>query len=435
MSHRYLKWLLAELPRLVAQKFITVDQQDAILEYYRDKLGQRPNIALIAFSIIGSVLLSSGIILILAHNWGNIPRFVRTGIAYFPLLVGQGFGFWVIQKRRESVAWKEGVASFTFLALGSTLGLISQTYHIQGELSHFLLTWMLLGLPLAYLFRSITSSVFYIVGISIWAMLSIESGAVAHKYWVFLALIFPIFWVELQTPHRLKPATILGWLIGFSLIVGGLVALQDITEGFRIIVFISLFIALYATGSLQTSNLHSLWMQPFYRIGAIGLPVVYLILSSHRNWRYLSYSAATSIGRGGEIIWIDYVVSIGLPVLATWLTILTIRRKHPAVLGMYLGLPLALLGFAISNYSAGPGIIALLFNLYVFGGGVAFLIWGIRKNSSGMLNFGFVLVSTVIVLRFFDSRLSFVLRGVIFVLLGAGFLAANLVIARRKAVR
>jgi hypothetical protein len=48
------------------------------------------------------------------------------------------------------------------------------------------------------------------------------------------------------------------------------------------------------------------------------------------------------------------------------------------------------------------------------------------------VNTGLLVLSALIIARFFDSDLSFLARGVAFILLGAGFLTANVVILRRK---
>jgi hypothetical protein len=62
--------------------------------------------------------------------------------------------------------------------------MISQTYHMPGSLDQFLITWMLLSLPVVYLMRSVTSLLVYLAGITSWSftanddrsLLSVVSG-------------------------------------------------------------------------------------------------------------------------------------------------------------------------------------------------------------------------------------------------------------------
>jgi uncharacterized membrane protein len=76
--------------------------------------------------------------------------------------------------------------------------------------------------------------------------------------------------------------------------------------------------------------------------------------------------------------------------------------------------------------------LALLFNAYVLVIGLWQLREGIAGLSPAPLNRGLALVAGLIVARFLDLDLGYVARGVAFIALGAAFLAANVVISRRR---
>ena len=78
------------------------------------------------------------------------------------------------------------------------------------------------------------------------------------------------------------------------------------------------------------------------------------------------------------------------------------------------------------------GSVQALFNFYVFATGVALLVMGVRRHQLGTVNGGMLILSALVLCRFFDSDLGFVLRGVVFIALGAGFLIANFLLLRRK---
>jgi uncharacterized membrane protein len=432
VSQKNVKWLAAELPRLVQGNLISRQQQEAIIDFYTQESRSRPNVALIVFSIFGALLLAGGIILILAHNWSGLPRPTRVILSYLPLVAGQILGFWVLFKRRDSIAWSEGIAAFTFLAIGSTIALISQTYHIQGELRTYLLTWMLLAIPLVYVLRSTTSAVLYIIGISIWAIAVRVSDVSALGYWPLLLGIVPFYVQQSIGGKNLKPAAIIGWFLALSLIAGISVSQESITEGFRVITFIALFLCLFIGGELQEDN-RTLVTNPFSSVGILGLSVTYLFLSYHANWEHLSYRTMDRYGHNLNPAWGDWAVCIGLPLLAIGLLTFATQRKKWNSLVMAFGLFLALIGFAFTESSTARFAFTAAFNLYVLAGGIAYMVSGIKTNTGRTVNFGFALIAAVIILRFFDSDLNFVLRGVIFVILGIGFLSTNLIIARRKA--
>jgi hypothetical protein len=57
---------------------------------------------------------------------------------------------------------------------------------------------------------------------------------------------------------------------------------------------------------------------------------------------------------------------------------------------------------------------------------------GIESDSLRRMNAGLATLSLTILLRFFDTDLSFVLRGLVFIAIGAGFLYMNLRMVRRR---
>ncbi len=433
MPRKNTQWLIGELPRLVQRNLISEAQQAAIADFYTQESRNRPNIALITFSIFGAILLAGGIILLLAHNWSDLPRSLRTVLSFLPLVAGQGLGLWTLFKRNDSIAWCEGVAAFTFLAIGSTIALISQTYHIQGDLRTFLFTWMLCALPLVYVFRSTTSAVFYLAGISTWAIAAAFSCESNLAYWPLFFGIIPIFLIKYKGGAHPKQAAILGWFLALSLIAGVSVGFRSITEGFRAITFLSLFISLYIIDELFEEN-RVVVSKPFHVVGILGLSATCIFLSYRGSWEHFSYHVADWYGRSLKIGWGDWAVSLGFPLLALCLLAFALQRKNRVAMGMALGLPLALVGFAFTGTPAGQSIFTALFNLYVFAGGIACLVFGIRNNIGTSVNYGFVLIAALVVLRFFDAELNFILRGIIFVVLGIGFLSTNLIIAKRRAV-
>ncbi len=60
------------------------------------------------------------------------------------------------------------------------------------------------------------------------------------------------------------------------------------------------------------------------------------------------------------------------------------------------------------------------------------LVTGIQQVKQVRMNVGLVVATALIVARFFDTDLGFLLRGLIFIALGIAFLVANVVMLRRK---
>ncbi|MEM5769253.1 MAG: hypothetical protein AAGU23_10015, partial [Bacillota bacterium] len=75
---------------------------------------------------------------------------------------------------------------------------------------------------------------------------------------------------------------------------------------------------------------------------------------------------------------------------------------------------------------------AILVNLYLLWISVGFILRGVRETRLGSLNTGMLMLGVLILFRFFDFSYSFYVRGIVFILLGAVFLAVNLIMSRRK---
>jgi hypothetical protein len=91
------------------------------------------------------------------------------------------------------------------------------------------------------------------------------------------------------------------------------------------------------------------------------------------------------------------------------------------------------IGYALATTRDWGAFAQAIFNVYLFALGLGTLIAGFRGNRLGRVNAGLLALSALLVARFFDSDLSFLARGVAFIVVGAGFLVTNVVMLRRKA--
>ncbi|HEX5112784.1 MAG TPA: hypothetical protein VFV79_08050, partial [Saprospiraceae bacterium] len=57
---------------------------------------------------------------------------------------------------------------------------------------------------------------------------------------------------------------------------------------------------------------------------------------------------------------------------------------------------------------------------------------GAMRHHFGILNYGLLIITGLIICRFFDVNIDFVLKGLLFVLVGVGFFFANMWMMKRK---
>jgi hypothetical protein len=73
-----------------------------------------------------------------------------------------------------------------------------------------------------------------------------------------------------------------------------------------------------------------------------------------------------------------------------------------------------------------------LINILILGIGIFTIKEGLNKNSLSILNLGLFITSLLIIFRFFDADLSFVLKGILFILLGLSFFLANYLLIKKQ---
>jgi hypothetical protein len=64
--------------------------------------------------------------------------------------------------------------------------------------------------------------------------------------------------------------------------------------------------------------------------------------------------------------------------------------------------------------------------------GILTLRSGSQKEHLGLMNAGLLIIAILIICRFSDTNMSFVVRGVLFVLLGIGFFLANYRLLKKR---
>ena len=73
-----------------------------------------------------------------------------------------------------------------------------------------------------------------------------------------------------------------------------------------------------------------------------------------------------------------------------------------------------------------------LINLTALALGIIYLQKGFKEDHLGIVNFGLLIITILITCRFFDTDLSFILRGLLFVGLGAGFFLTNYYLLKKR---
>ncbi|MBM3861508.1 MAG: DUF2157 domain-containing protein [Verrucomicrobia bacterium] len=432
MNKKALRWLYAELPTLVSSGVVSPEVAERIRKHYSEPeaQGSGRHWLITLFAIIGAALIGGGIILLLAHNWEELTRPMRAAISVAPLLLTQALGAWVLWKRAESTAWREGVGTSLTLAIGSSIALIAQTYNLGGTFPDFMFAWTLLALPVAYLLRATLPALLYLVGVTIWSGSVMDEGSKSLWFWPLVGVALPYLWMTARE-NRYHPRPLLVcWVLSIVGAIGAGFGAHRLLDEFSwwTVLFGGLFAVWWLVGSRWYGEASRVWQRPFQIVGGLGLWVMSLVLtfsdpweevSRHVWWGHMHHNPAEWIG---ALVW---------PVAAVALWVAAWRRREVSELLLGAMPVLAVIGQALAVHDMEVAA-AVLFNVYVLVVAVTLIASGVKVQRLGIINAGMLLLSALILCRFFDADLGFVARGIAFILIGTGFLVTNLVLLRRK---
>lgn len=421
--------LLKDIAELVNAGIISQETAEKIKDYYKGKKASSSNRLFIVFGILGAILVGLGVILIIAHNWDELSRSTKTFFAFLPLIAGQLACTFVLIKKRDSVAWREGSAAFLFFAVGASISLVSQIYNIPGNLSSFVMTWMLLCVPLIYLMKSSVVSLLYLIGITYYACETSYWGwptRESYMYWLMLLLALPHYFILYKKKPTGNFMIYHNWLIPLSVVIT-LGTISGKADELMYIAYFSLFGLLYLVGDLDFFAKQRLLNNGFKIVGSLGTIILLLTLSFDWFWEDL---------RRGDLyldklmLTPEFLASAVISLAAVGLLYVSNRYKPLYSLNP-LGLMfiLFIITFLIGTISP---IAAPLINLYVFVFGIMLIRVGARKDHLGILNYGLMVITALVICRFFDTDLSFVVRGVLFVSVGVGFFATNYWLLKKR---
>lgn len=419
----------SEIKELVEQQVISEGIASKIEAYYQSKKDNAPNRLFTVFGVLGALLVGLGIILILAHNWDDFSRSMKTFFAFFPLVIGHGFVGFSILKNKTKV-WKEASGTFLFFAVGSSMSLISQIYNIPGSVSSFLLTWILLCAPLIYLLKSHMLAILHILFMTYYATdygySFLSSSNTPWFYILLLAIAVPYYLQLLKNNIDANITSIFNWLLPLSLIIVLGTFIDKIGE-FGVLMYVCLFGLFYNIGKMPLFDNRKLRRNGYLILGSLG--TIYMLIITSFDWLWKDRIKNTLDINSQEfyVSLVIFLMAFGVLVYSyskSW-----IKRYN---LSHYIFVIFSVIFFI----GFGNKFIPLtLINLLILIIALITIKIGADKFHFGILNYGLLIIAILIVCRFFDTDMSFVLRGLLFVGFGLGFFLANYLMLKKQKER
>lgn len=418
------KQILKDLPELVAAGIISEALSEQIRVYYVQRSQQSPNRLVLVFGMLGALLVGLGIVLIIAHNWDEFSRVTKLFFALLPLVLAQLICAFTLLRKPDSRLWRESGAVFLFFAISASISIVSQVYHIPGNMAAFLFIWMWLSIPIIYVMRSAMVSLLVIGGVTWYACILSYFDyptEIAWYYWVMVAAIVPFF-IALMRKGRGNFFHFHTWFLALSIIIA-LGMFNQADSFFMFVGYMSLFSLWIMVGETGWFGQAKIAGNAFLVTGSLGSAILLLLFSFRFIW--------TEIAR--EPVQIDdgFLVSVIVSFLAGAMLVYSVGRRGMMAVNpnSYLFLIFILL-FAVGRFQ--PGLVQWLTNALVLIMAVLTTWRGAERDNIFLLNYGLVIMTALILCRFFDTDLSFVVRGVLFVAVGLSFFVANYWVLRRR---
>ncbi|MCB0787233.1 MAG: DUF2157 domain-containing protein, partial [Flavobacteriales bacterium] len=364
---------------------------------------------------------------VVAHNWDELPRSLRTILALTPMLIGQVLCILALRKQEDRVALREGASLFLAFAVAAALSLLAQTYHLPGSLEGFLYSWALLILVQLYAMRAAFTLMLYMAIIAWYAVLVrvdlFDAGGMPYY-----ALLGWLLGIPALRSLALKngDGARFRWAATFSALSLGIIAqlFWEDFERWHVLGPLGLALAYYLLPEVCATLLAGRVM----RLGMVrwigrlaGLGILFFF-----SWQFPWEDSSTSLPQGTDAIPWGLMIACGAYAYA-----LSFKGRDLRNGSLF---PEALVAFVLvlALGALHTGLAQFMTNLVLLVLGVSLALQGIKEGSMGRMNLGAAIVAVTVLMRFFDLDISYALRGVIFIGLGLAILSLNLRMMRRK---
>lgn len=415
----------------MASGIINGEQARQILDQYPKKNeGPDYNLAFIIFGVVAVLLVGSGITLIFANQWENMPDLWKGILSAVPFLLGLTVFLFAWLRKRHSLVWRECASGFFMLMIAASVGLLAQTYHLLDTADDYWLWWGLLSFPLMYLLNSTMAALLFCFGLSGWVL---EVGGPENLFfWPMFLLFVPHFWYNIRRENGLVRQNLLEWGLALTFTLGWFATGHPRMESLNLF-GLGLWLSLFFLIGQHTARKPLLLLRPLqlFAIGASFLLVVTMNLDidpEPMDWGYLFNGASEDmLGIRGNLL----VVTI-LFLLWTWEGVRLFRADDRDPMSrLFFFFPLVVLAFLQFNHHMSPEASMVLGSAIGLLYAAIFLKFGLEQDSILLINVGMVMIVTLAGIRFFESDWSMLWKGIVFILLGLIFLGTNIWLGRR----
>lgn len=415
---------LAEVLEVSFEELIYGKKRNTTLELEKANYN---NTATIIFSILGSLLVGAGLVLIFVTFWKDMPLLLKGLLSFVPLILGQASGVFVLSRKKDKAPWCEGGSVLWTAGIAATLTLVYNIFDLSIDWTNVLLLITLSVMPVILLLRSVAPTVvYYATGIA-WGFINVEKN---NSLWamavttllVTVGCVFTTYLIkkEKKSHRSIASQWISVFAVAIFMTILGIGIDGDLPVG--LVGLMAVAICLYII-SFKDSDM----AMPYKLPGLFGTSLVMFIFASV----YLDSVDAKKL----NIIYISVCVTAVL-VVALYTKLKGLDKASLAYIGI------VAISFIISIITLyimpdtpdryKEDIFVTVLKIPAFAGFITMIISGAREKKLLPINLGFVGVSALAMVLVYQSGLSMLGNGLMLLVFGAVLLVINFKISMAK---
>lgn len=440
-NKKFLVRLKKELPAWVQRGWLTPGADRAILDHVAAQDTGTPYLTY-AFSLLGVLLLGSGVITYFAANWGDIPKLVKLVILFGSMWIVYGAAWHALRDSHAPLLGK-ALLLLGVILYGSNIMLIAQVYHIDAHFPNGVLLWSIGALVAAYLAQSQPALVAAIALGWLWTTLEHEnfwSRSAAH--WPFLILwvsFLPLIWRHhFRAALHVALIALLFWSL-YAYGTGDFVFGGASRKVYLVQFFFLAYLTVFLLGMVcATYDRFTFFAGPLQRYGAFAVLTSAWALTFPylQSGRWSQYASETRrLAASGEWLALTFIALALVVTVSFWHRARTISVDRPAYLRWGQGLIGAIVILLIANLFFGGhhgGAVAIAFNLAFFAGLIWLIYAGMHTGDRFLVNIAFVFFGLTLLARYFDTFWTLLNRSYFFMIGGLLLIAGGYLMERKR---
>lgn len=434
----FIRRLNKALPDWAKSGFLTAEHAQQILAFEQQRAGGGIPYLTLALSMLGALLLGSGVISFFAANWQWLPKLAKLALLFGGMWAAYGLAGYLLGRGARPLVG-QALLLLGVILFGANIWLVAQIYHISSHFPDGVLMWATGALLAGYLLHSHAAlSAAVLLGILWTGMEGLAFDRSVH--WPYL-----IFWAACLPPivrFRWRLAAH-GAAVGILFWSGSTVFhIEWVGRGGILYVaqlYFLVYLAAFIAGMLMERAARAAELAGLVRryAGTAALAALFVLTFPQLHRQSGWWSAGNEIAHARPTIWaiataVALVIVVGLGWQHRRLDTTEARPAHLDWGWGLLALAAALIFLNLFSRGEYPQAVPILFNLLFFGGLVWLIYVGIAAQDRGVVNLAFAFFALGILARYLDTFWTLLGRSYFFMGGGLVLILAGIVLERSR---